>query len=141
MAEKPFKVFVSHAAEDTWVATQIAAHLERCGAATFLDEAHIAVGDDWEERIIVESDDSDELLVLLTPEVLKRSKFVWMEVGMFRKARRRVVWAWYKVTARQINNDDRAARIIHKLDSIQLNDIDRYFDELRRRVSAPRGTT
>ena len=139
MAEKPLKVFVSHAAEDTWVARQIAAHLERCGAATFLDEAHVAVGDDWEPRIVEEAKGSDELIVLLTPELLKVISYVWAEVGMFRLMGKRVVWALYKVTDRLLNRNPKLAGTIRKADCIQLNDIDRYFAEVATRVSATGG--
>ena len=127
MTDKPFKVFVSHASEDAWVATQIAAHLERCGATTFLDEAHIAVGDDWRKRIREEARGSDELLVLLTPEVLKLSRYVWVELGHFDNLEKRIVWVLYKVTAKQIDRDPRTAGIIRSSDCVQLNDIDRYF--------------
>lgn len=139
MAEKPFKVFVSHAAEDTWVAAQIAAHLERAGVATFLDEAHIAVGDEWEERVIVAAESSDEMVVLLTPEMLKLVSYVWAEVGMFRLMRKRVVWALYKVTDRQLAQNPKFGGIIRKADCVQLNDNDRYFAEVAKRVSATGG--
>ncbi len=69
-------VFISHASTDTWVAKRIAEKIEACGASTFLDEAHIAVGEDFEERILQALDRANELLVLLTPWSLNRP-YVW----------------------------------------------------------------
>lgn len=48
-APSKWLVFISHAGTDTWVAKRIAEKIEACGANTFLDEAHIAVGEDFEE--------------------------------------------------------------------------------------------
>ena len=67
------KVFISHSSRDLWVAQQIAAELQRCGADTFLDEADIAQGDDFDDEIMRAEEQCNELLVLLTPWSLKRS--------------------------------------------------------------------
>jgi hypothetical protein len=45
-------VFISHASIDTWVARQLASHIEQCGADSFLDETDIKHGDDFEDRIL-----------------------------------------------------------------------------------------
>lgn len=62
-----FQVFIAHASADTWVARQIARYIEVCGASTFLDEADIEYGDDFEERILAAVHAPLELLVLMTP--------------------------------------------------------------------------
>ena len=62
-------VFVSHSSIDTWVAKQIAKGIEAAGASTFLDEANVNVGEDFEEKILSALNDASELLVLLTPVV------------------------------------------------------------------------
>ena len=49
--QKPYTVFISHAAADLWVARQLSGLIERCGASTFLDEADVEYGDDFEERV------------------------------------------------------------------------------------------
>ena len=77
---RPWTVFVSHAGSDTWVARQIAEHLRAAGAKPFLDEAHVAVGEDFEEKILAALEESQELLVLLTPWSLQRP-YVWVEIG------------------------------------------------------------
>jgi hypothetical protein len=51
---------------------QIAEHIEKAGARPFLDEAHIGVGEDFEERILAALEQSRELVVLLTPWSLDR---------------------------------------------------------------------
>jgi hypothetical protein len=78
-------VFISHSHLDTWVAKQIASKFEAEGVETFLDQLHIAAGEDFEARIIEALYQADELLVLFTPWG-QASKFVWMEIGA----------AWYK---------------------------------------------
>jgi hypothetical protein len=60
----PYLVFISHASADLWVAEQIAAHIGRCGAETFLDEAQIAVGADFDEEIRTALEQADELVLL-----------------------------------------------------------------------------
>ncbi len=47
-----YKIFISHSSTDTWVARQIAKHIENLDASTFLDEADIDYGDDFEDRIL-----------------------------------------------------------------------------------------
>ena len=50
-----FKVFISHGAEDSWVAQQIGRRLrEDCGVDTFLDVDVIAVGDNCMQRLHTE---------------------------------------------------------------------------------------
>ena len=45
------KIFVSHASSDTWIAEQVAAKIEDCGAYTFLDSRDLLLGDDVEMAI------------------------------------------------------------------------------------------
>src|SRR5438067_13801726 len=74
------KVFISHAGEDTWIASQIAARCERLGATTFLDEKQIAVGADFEADILAALKTSQEFLLLATPWSLRR-EYAWLERG------------------------------------------------------------
>jgi hypothetical protein len=66
------RVFISHSSEDTWVAMQIATHVRKTGAGTFLDEADVEHGDDLEDEIVKAAKLCTELLVLLTPYSLLR---------------------------------------------------------------------
>ncbi len=61
-SKKAWLVFISHAATDTWVAKRISEQIEARGAKTFLDEAHVAVGEDFEERILSALDQANEFL-------------------------------------------------------------------------------
>lgn len=131
----PHKVFISHASTDVWVAKQMAIHIRECGADTFLDCEQITHGDDFEERIINESQISDELLVLFTPTAHNR-KYVWMEIGMFLGSRKRVVGVLYGITKDEISTDPNTPIALKRIDSVNLNEIDSYFIELRDRVKA-----
>jgi hypothetical protein len=51
-SKRDYMVFISHAGSDTWVAKKLAKSIEESGATTFLDEAHIAIGEDFEDRIL-----------------------------------------------------------------------------------------
>jgi TIR domain-containing protein len=127
------RVFISHASSDAWVARQIEAKARACGAATFLDCEHIEHGDDFEERIIDAAANCTELLVLFTPTAQDR-KYVWMEIGMFLGARKRIVGVLYGVKKEEISTDQFTPVALKRVDSVDLNDIDSYFEELSRRV-------
>jgi hypothetical protein len=135
---KPYKLFISHASEDTWVARQIERHAKEAGAETFLDRSDIATGDHFRTVIKATAKSSDELLVLFTPGVLKYSKFVWMEAGIFFGDDKRIIWVLYGVTRKQLDKDKWAADIIQESDMIGINDLDRYFEQLQRRVADAR---
>jgi len=60
-ASKTVRVFISHSGKDLWVARQIAAEVRRCGATTFLDEAAIARGDDFDDEILKAEEQCSEL--------------------------------------------------------------------------------
>jgi hypothetical protein len=138
MAPLP-RVFISHASTDSWVARQIAARAKSCGATTFLDCEHIEHGDDFEEKIIAASEDCTELLVLFTPTARDR-KYVWMEIGMFLGARKRIVGVLYGVKREEISSDPMTPVALKRIDSVDLNDIDSYFSELAGRVYACGGS-
>lgn len=128
------KVFISHASEDVWVARQIAANIQQRGAETFLDNADIRKGDDFEEAILAAAETCTELLVLFTPWSLGR-RYVWMEIGVFFGRRQRIVGALHGVSAGDIAGDRDVPVAIKRLDLLSINDIDRYFRELGDRVS------
>ena len=90
-------VFVSHSAQDTWIAKQIAREIESCGASTFLDESHVDAGADFEEDILQWLERTHELVVLLTPWALERP-YVWSELGAAWGRRKRIVGLLHGVT-------------------------------------------
>jgi TIR domain len=74
-------VFISHSSIDIWIAKQIAPEIESCGGVPFLDEADIAVGEDFEDRILDALRQAKELLVLLTPWSITRP-YVGLRLGL-----------------------------------------------------------
>jgi hypothetical protein len=127
------RVFISHSSADTWVAMQIATHVQACGATTFLDEHDIQHGDDFEEEILKAESTCTELLVLLTPWSLTRT-YIWLEIGFFRRGGKRIVGVLHGLSAKDIASDERIAVLLKKLDLVEINDIRTYFDQLRRRT-------
>jgi hypothetical protein len=130
----PPKVFISHASTDAWIARQVEQHVRQCGAETFLDCEHIEHGDDFEEKIICAAEESTELLVLFTPTAKER-KYVWMEIGMFLGARKRIVGVLYGVEKHEIAADDFMPVAQNKIDSVDINSLESYFEQLEQRVT------
>jgi hypothetical protein len=126
------QVFLSHAFPDTWVARQLAREIEELGATTFLDEAHIAAGADFEERILAELRRSHELVVLLTPWALER-RYVWAEIGAAWGRRLPIIGLLHGLTAQDIDTKP-SVPVIKSRNLIQLNNVDKYFTELRSRI-------
>jgi hypothetical protein len=131
---KPYKLFISHASEDTWVARQIERHAKEAGAETFLDYAHIKVGDPFQQVITDAAKECDELLILLTPSALD-SLWIGMELGMFQLQAKRVVWVLYGIPMKKLERNRRLSDIIKTANLIGINDLDRYFAELAGRVA------
>jgi hypothetical protein len=127
------KIFISHASSDLWVAKQLAKSVRECGAETFLDAENIDHGDEFDEVIIDEADSSSEMLVLFTP-IANERKYVWLEIGMFLSARKRIVAVLYRVSKSEIANDENTPTVLKKIDSVDLNDVESYFEQLSNRV-------
>jgi hypothetical protein len=125
------RVFVSHGARDSWLAKQIARCIGELGVDTFLDAYDIETGDDIESRIWKGLSVSDELLVLLTP-MSDRRGWVWMEIGAARASGKRVSAVLYGITVDDLEREHGAGPLVRQL-ARHLNDIDSYFDELKRR--------
>jgi hypothetical protein len=128
------KVFVSHSSIDSWIARQLATHLATCGVDTFLDNADIDHGDDFEESILKAAEESSELLVLLTPWSVDRP-YIWMEIGNFWGRRKRMIGLLYGLTVKDVSQDERMPVALKRLDLVQLNEVDSYFVQLARRVT------
>ena len=129
------RVFISHSSRDTWVAKQIAAHVRRAGAETFLDEADLDHGDDFDDEIVKASKRCTELLVLLTPWAVDRP-YVWLEIGFFRHDNKRIVGVLHGLKAEDISGDPRIPVLLKKIDLVDINDLESYFLQLDRRVKA-----
>jgi len=129
------KVFISHSSRDTWVATQIATHVRLTGAATFLDEADIEHGDDFDDEIVKASKLCTELLLLLTPWSVERP-YIWLEIGFFRHDNKRIVGVLHGLKAEEISGDARVPVLLKKIDLVDINDLASYLTQLDRRVKS-----
>jgi TIR domain len=126
-------VFVSHSAKDTWVARQIAREISACGAKPFLDEAEIDVGGDFEEEILDYLDKADELVVLMSPWALERP-YVWAELGAAWIRRIPIVILLQGMTPGEFQTKQGVPVFLKKRNLLELNGIDGYFTELRKRA-------
>ena len=126
-------VFISHSSTDTWVARQLARRIGECGARAFLDEAEIDVGADFEEDILEFLEKADELVVLLTPWALERP-YVWAELGAAWGHRIPIVALLHGVTPGELQSRRGVPVLLKKRNFVELNDVDRYFDQLQLRV-------
>ncbi|HEU0080324.1 MAG TPA: toll/interleukin-1 receptor domain-containing protein [Longimicrobiaceae bacterium] len=126
-------IFLSHSGRDTWVAKQIAREIKDCGAIPFLDEAEIEVGADFEEEILGFLEKADELVVLLTPWSLERP-YVWAELGAAWGRRIPIVALLLGITAAELQSRPGIPILLKKRDLIELNEIDKYLQQLRIRV-------
>lgn len=136
-ADSTIKVFISHSSKDTWVALQIAHHAEACGATTFLDEADVEYGDDFEDRILEATRSSHELLVLLTPWSLQRP-YIWLEIGAMWGQGKRIVGVLHGLTASDLVAQQGTPALLKRIDLVELNRIDSYFEQLRGRIGKMR---
>ena len=127
------KVFISHSGIDTWVARQIQLSIIDLGVNTFLDDACLAVGDDFEKIILHELQTSNELVVLLTPWSLERP-YVWLEVGAAWISDIRIVGIFYGLTLEELSSNIKNPIFIKKNNLISLNDFDTYLEQLSKRV-------
>ena len=126
-----YKVFISHSSTDTWVVKQIQSYIDKLNTNTFLDEGCIDFGDDIENIILKELRTSNELLVLLTPWSLKRP-YIWMEIGAAWGLGMRVVGVTHGVSFEDLNP---YPALLKKTNLIQLNDMEKYFEQLKIRIN------
>jgi hypothetical protein len=127
-------VFVSHSGDDAWVAEQIARRIGDCGAFAFLDLKHIAAGDNFKERIHEEISQCDELLALYTPWSVTRA-WVAHEIGMAAGMSKRTVCVFYMVDTDDFKAREGGLGPLDGLNIVQLNNIDTYFQAVRKRVA------
>jgi hypothetical protein len=124
--QQPYRIFVSHATADKWLATVVCEKLEAAGATTFRDDRDIDGGDDIPERLRSEIIRSKELLVV-TPESVNRP-WVLLEVGGAWLMEMRITPVLCHVTV------DRIPDLIKSKKAVPLNELEAYLDSLRRRL-------
>jgi hypothetical protein len=132
--ENDWVVFISHSGTDACVARKIADEVNACGAVSFLDEADIDIGEDFEEYILSALDNAKELVVLLTPWSLKRP-YVWAEIGAAWGRRIPIIGILHGITAADLQADTSVPVILKRRNLISLNEVDEYLAELKERVA------
>ena len=88
-ANRPIRVFLSHAASDRGAARKLQMEMARSGARVFTADV-LSAGEAWQDRLREELAESDVFVVLLTPEALN-SAFVLQEIGAAWALGKRVV--------------------------------------------------
>ena len=111
----------------------MAKHIEDLGAQTFLDDANIVVGEDFEDKILKSLRSADELLVLLTPWSLTRP-YVWMEIGAAWSRGKPVVGILYGLTPEQLQTQAGVPNLVKRKDLLDLNCFDTYLNQLEKRM-------
>ena len=103
--------------------------------STFLDEANIPVGEDFEDRILEALDQARELLVLLTPWALFRP-YIWAEIGAAWTNRIPIIGVLHGLTPNDIQSNPSVPVIMKRRELIDLNMIQTYFVQLRERIQS-----
>lgn len=122
------KIFISHSTSDKWVARRLSEDLNGLGATTFLDEKDLETGDSIDDGIQQHLADCDEILMLLSPAALA-SHWVLMEIGGARALGMRLVPILLHVGANDLPQP------ISKSLARDLNDVEKYYDEVKKRVA------
>jgi TIR domain len=130
-SRRPYRVFMSHATADKWIACILCEKVEAVGAVTFRDDRDIAGGEDIPTRLREEIIGADEILVLLTPNSITRP-WVLVEIGCAWGHARRMVPILYNVTVEDIPALLRATK------AIDLNAVNDYLNEVAARVRGER---
>ena len=132
-AIKDYLVFISHSVKDRWIAHQMANLIEqkgkRYGITTFFDEKDIFGGDSIPEVIRNNIQSCNELIVLLSNYSIDRP-WVLVEIGVAWGHNKRVVPIIDKITLEEVPN------VIKQCKAVDLNDFDKYLDELISRVGS-----
>jgi hypothetical protein len=130
----PYKVFISHAFHDRWVAGQIAKELAAVGADCVIDSQFLETGDVIDDELKAALNDADELLVLLTPTALER-RYVWLEIGVAWGRGIRIAGVLYGVSTAELAAGDGTPAFMSDILLRDLNEFESYAEELSKRVT------
>jgi hypothetical protein len=79
----PYRIFLSHASADKWIARVMCERFDALGIKTFRDDRDLHGGDDIPETIRKEIKRSQELVVLMTPRSVNRP---WVLIEVAKRA-------------------------------------------------------
>ena len=122
-----YQVFLSHATADKYLAKVLCEKIEKTGAKTFRDDRDIDGGDDIPEKIRREIIHSKELLVLLTPESIKRI-WVQLEIGAAWGRGKRIIAVLCHVPVSKIPDSFKAKKVV------PINEFESSVGELKKRL-------
>jgi len=127
-AVTPYRVFVSHATADKWIATVMCEKIDAIpGAATFRDDRDIAGGEVIQAALLESFRGANEMLVLLTPISVSRPR-VLHEIGAMFALEKRIVPIFHQVEVTHFPPLVTAAK------GYPLNSFDNYLADLTKRV-------
>ena len=127
-AATPYRVFVSHATADKWIATVMCEKIDAIpGAATFRDDRDIAGGEVIATALLEALESSVEMVVLLTPNSVARP-WILHEIGMMYTLRRPIVPVYHQIDANQF------PPLVRDNRGYPLDDFGRYVSDLARRI-------
>ena len=132
-----YRVFVSHAARDRWIAERIAEALRARGARPFLDVYDIEKGDNIPETIRKELNRADELVALFTSS--SQRAWVWAEIAVVWGRRKRIVAVMHNVTLQDLDATTGRGPLGDS-NAVDLNEFDTYLRQVGRRIRAKRRT-
>jgi hypothetical protein len=127
------QVFVSYASEDGWIARQVAREVTACGARPYIYEADDDLGAAFEQQILGFLNQADELVALLTPWSIKRP-YIWSELGVAWSRGISIVVVVHGMTVRDFLKRPDVPMFLKSRTVIHINELDRYFAQLRARV-------
>jgi hypothetical protein len=126
--EASVKVFISHSSADSWIARRIAEDLAALDVKTFLDAKDIETGESIDESIRNHLEESDEILILVSPIALT-SQWVFMESGGAHVLKKRMIPILLNVAAEDLPLP--IARYLGR----DINEIEKYYEELKKRAT------
>jgi hypothetical protein len=135
-----YLTFISHSSEDTWVAKNFSRECNEAGAETFLDEAEIAIGANIDDDILTALRNADELVALITPWALKRS-YIWLEIGAAWLKGIPIIVILHGMSTAEFQGMPNVPMNLKLKNFIPLNEADRYFKELTKRVNESGGAS
>lgn len=119
------KVFISHSTRDKWIARKLSEEIAALGCDTFLDEKDITTGESIDDSIHGHLEESNDFLLLLSPDSIK-SHWVLIELGGALALKKRIVIVLLYLGANDIPPP------ISKYLARDINEVERYYDEVRK---------
>ena len=124
------KTFISHSSRDKWIARKLSEELVGLDCETFLDEKDIYTGESIDETIHDHLNECDDFLLLLSPDSIK-SHWVLIELGGALALKKRIVIILLYLDPNDIPQP------ISKYLARDINDIEKYYSEVTKRLSQP----